>query len=344
MRSQPTSSGGATTRRAKDSTGMPQKPWKNVVVSLRTCGVGLVMLALLYFYFLWVASKAMLQPQSTNIGEDGDANERSKQSATSGRLVEKPYARSESIQQVLSPKTPISFKKMTTRVPVVQLHGVTIAIASTVTGCGEEPFTEGAAVLKHAIHRTSIHGTMGGRYDYKMYIIYHPNAMECTLPLADLGFELIQRDTPVNVSQIQGDVLRERIASNGCCGEKELIKLEAYTLIQHPIVVLLDLDVLVLQPMDAVFDLMLSEEPNPDTSNVPLMWPDRQLPRPVKIFWTKDYNVVLPSRKNKPTQGGLLILRPDMDVYHEFVEIVLKGDYDVKKGWGGAVGPFYGGM
>jgi hypothetical protein len=249
-----------------------------------------------------------------------------------------------SANQVLRPRAPTSLKMMTAKVPVVEQHGVTIAIASTVTGCGEEPFTEGAAVLKHAIHRTSIHGTMGGRYDYKMYIIYHPNAMECTLPLADLGFELIQRDTPVNVSQIQGDVLRERIVTNGCCGEKELIKLEAYTLMQHPIVVLLDLDVLVLQPMDAVFDLMLSEEPNPETSKVPLMWPDRPLPRPLKIFWTKDYNVVLPGRKNKPTQGGLLILRPDMDVYHEFVEIVLKGDYDVKKGWGGAVGPFYGGM
>ena len=96
---------------------------------------------------------------------------------------------------------------------------ITIGFASTVTGCGVEPFTEGGAVLKHSIHRASIHGTLGGRYDYKMYVIYHPNATDCTLPLADLGFELIKRDTPVNVSDIGGDFLRERIVRNGCCGE-----------------------------------------------------------------------------------------------------------------------------
>ena len=126
-------------------------------------------------------------------------------------------------------------------------------------------------------------------------------------------------------------------------GEKELIKLEAYTLLQHPIIVLVDLDVLVLKPMDAVFDLMLSDAPNPDTNNVPLMWPDRPLPRPVNIFWTKDYNVVGPGRKDKPTQGGLLIIRPSLDVYNEFVQIVREGDYHEKGGWGKKVGPFYGG-
>lgn len=126
-------------------------------------------------------------------------------------------------------------------------------------------------------------------------------------------------------------------------GEKELIKLEAYTLLQHPIIVLVDLDVLVLKPMDPVFDLMLSTEDNRDISNVPLMWPDRPLPRPINIFWTKDYNVVGPGRKDKPTQGGLLIIRPSMETYTEFVQIVREGDYHEKHGWGGKVGPFYGG-
>ena len=221
---------------------------------------------------------------------------------------------------------------------------ITIGFASTVTGCGKEPFTEGAAVLKYSVHLASIHGDMGGRYDYKMYIIYHPDASECVLPLKDLGFELLRRDTPVQVSDIQGEILRERITTNGCCGEKELIKLEAYTLIQHPIVVLLDLDVLVFQPMDAVFDLMLDTSETPDTSKVALMWPNNPLPRPINIFWTKDYNVVSPMRKSKPTQGGLLILRPNITVYNEFVSIVREGDYREKGGWGGKVGPFYGGM
>lgn len=222
---------------------------------------------------------------------------------------------------------------------------ITIGFASTVTGCGTEPFTEGAAVLKHSIHLSSIHGTKGGRYDYKMYIIYHPDATNCTLPLADLGFELLRRDTPVNVSDIRGDVLRDRIHTNGCCGERELIKLEAFRLIDHPVVVLMDLDTLVMKPLDPAFDLMLNNDnsillqqnQNKLIPKVNLMWPNITLPNPINVMWTKDYGMVAPKRKDKPTQGGLLILRPSVDVYNEFVEIVLEGDYRDRTGWGGKV-------
>ena len=101
--------------------------------------------------------------------------------------------------------------------------------------------------MKHSIHLASIHGKIGGRYDYKMYAIYHPDGETCAAPLKDLGYELLKRNTPVAVSDIQGDFLRENIEKNGCCGEKELVKLEAYTLTQHPVVVHLDLDVLILK-------------------------------------------------------------------------------------------------
>lgn len=91
----------------------------------------------------------------------------------------------------------------------------TVGWAVTITGCGSDPITEGAAVLKHAIHLTSIHGNLGGRYDYKMYAIYHPDGEACALTLKDLGYELIQRDTPVAVKDIEGKFLREKIVSNG---------------------------------------------------------------------------------------------------------------------------------
>lgn len=55
-------------------------------------------------------------------------------------------------------------------------------------------------------------------------------------------------------------------------------------------------------------------------------------------------NMVGPGRKYKPVQGGFLVLRPDMDVYHEYVSIIKKGDFRQKGGWGGLVGPFYGSM
>lgn len=38
------------------------------------------------------------------------------------------------------------------------------------------------------------------------------------------------------------------------------------------------------------------------------------------------------------------MLRPDMDVYNEYVSIIRKGDFREHGGWGGLVGPFYGSM
>jgi len=167
--------------------------------------------------------------------------------------------------------------------------GVTVGFAVTVTGCGTDPITEGAAVLKHAIHLASVKGNRGGRYDYKMYAIYHPDGASCAEPLKDLGYELVRRETPVAVKDIQGEFLRTHIESNGCCGEKELVKLEAYSLVEHPIVVHLDLDTLVIKPMDALFDWMLSESGSShDTSDVPIMWNDLPKPSRVNAFFTRD--------------------------------------------------------
>ena len=212
-----------------------------------------------------------------------------------------------------------------------------IAYVASVTGCGSESLVDGAAVLKHSIHLSSIHGD--GRYDYKMYAIVHPEAMSCAAPLADIGYTLLTRDTPVPVEEIQGEFLRGRIVHNGCCGEKELIKFEAYTLTQHPLVVHLDLDTLVLKPLDNIFDLMLGKG-SPEKASI--MWKDQPLPERVDAVFTRDYNMVPASRKYKPVQGGFLVLRPSMETYHAIIELVRKGEFIEGKGWGGVIGLFYG--
>mmetsp|Transcript_31771 Transcript_31771/g.46857 ORF Transcript_31771/g.46857 Transcript_31771/m.46857 type:complete len:434 (+) Transcript_31771:43-1344(+) len=214
----------------------------------------------------------------------------------------------------------------------------TIGYAVSITGCGSDPLSEGAAVLKHSIHQASEKGS----YDYKMYAIVHPNGEECGSQLSNLGYTVLIRETPVAVKDIKGDFLREKIESNGCCGEKELIKLEAYTIVQHPIVVHLDLDTLVLKPMDDLFDYMLGK--TSDLSKLPVMWQENPLPKEVNALFTRDYNMVHASTKYKPVQGGFLVLRPSMDTYKEFCDIVQEGDFRNGKGWGGVVGPFYGSM
>lgn len=221
-----------------------------------------------------------------------------------------------------------------------------IPFVVSMTNCGEDPFMEGAAVLKYSIHKASVHGNMGGRYDYKMVAIHHPDATECAKSLEDLGYELIERPTPVKVEEIQGEFLKERIESNGCCGSKELIKLEAYTLTDYPVVVHLDMDFLLLKPIDTLFDVMLDESSDLSkyTNSLDLMWPNQRMPEKVNAFFTRDFGMVKFNRKYKPVQGGFLVVRPDMAVYNELVGLVKKGDFDKDSGWGGVVGKFYGSM
>lgn len=182
----------------------------------------------------------------------------------------------------------------------------TIGFAVTITGCGKDPITEGAAVLKHSIHLASMHGNLGGKYDYKMYAIYHPSGLECAKTLESLGYTLVERETPVAVKDIEGEYLRSKIEKNGCCGEKELVKLEAYTLTQHPVVVHLDLDTLILQPLDGLFDWMLAgdQAKSFDSSDVTLQWPEDEVPQKINAFFTRDceYSKRLRKRKSSLTE------------------------------------------
>lgn len=166
---------------------------------------------------------------------------------------------------------------------------VTIGYFVSITGCDSDKLAEGAAVLKHSIHLASIHGDLGGKYDYKMHAIYHPDAASCVAPLADLGYQLEQRDVAVQVKDIEGDFLRSRIEANGCCGSKELIKLEAYTFTHYPIVVHLDLDFLLLKPLDSLFDVMLPNNNAADPfSKIQRMWPEASMPTKINAFFTRD--------------------------------------------------------
>ena len=89
---------------------------------------------------------------------------------------------------------------------------------------------------------------------------------------------------------------------------------------------------------------MMLHGKSPSDAAVTVMWEDQPTPSTINAFFTRDYNMVRPHTKYKPVQGGLVILRPSMDVYHELQEIVRKGDFQKGKGWASKVGPFYGSM
>jgi hypothetical protein len=235
---------------------------------------------------------------------------------------------------------------------------ITVAFVLTITSCRKHFSTEtyhgadGAAVLGYTIHQNSIRGPKGGRYDYQLYVFHHPDAAECAAPLSELGYIVEARDTPIAVDDIQNAKYREHLPTSGCCGEKELIKFEAFTLVQYPIVVLMDVDTLLLKPLDRLFDFMLdtTKLPHPDD----LMYVQQPalvginsnvtIPKYLEFIFTVDYSSVEADRNIKPAHGGFAILRPNQSIYDDLKAIVIEGDYDLNGGgWGGRTGMFYGG-
>jgi hypothetical protein len=237
----------------------------------------------------------------------------------------------------------------------------TVAYVVTITGCDTHEgqvdqfmSVDGAAVLAYSIHQNSVHGPKGGRYDYHLYAFHHPDASSCAKPLEQLGYIVQERDTPVAIAEIRNLQFQQHIQKWGCCGEKELIKFEAFTLMQYPIVVLLDLDTLILKPLDRLFDFLLDTKQLPEPDD--LMYVHKPaafgrntnvtIPSHLDMLFTIDYATVDADMDIKPVQGGFNILRPNVTVRNEILDIVREGDYRFDNtGWGGRTGPlFWGGM
>lgn len=169
---------------------------------------------------------------------------------------------------------------------------ITIAYAVSITACPldggrvRESLVDGAAVLHQSIRLAS----RQSKYGYKMIAFVHPDAQGCVEALKNLGYEIQIRLTPFNETEIQSQDLRDA-QRNSCCGAKEYLKLYSYVLFEYPVVVHLDLDCLILKPLDDVFDLML--DPSFDRSRIPSMWlqPD-EIPEKVDFLFTRDYGMV----------------------------------------------------
>ena len=120
----------------------------------------------------------------------------------------------------------------------------------------------------------------------------------------------------------------------------------AYTLLDYPIVVHLDLDSLVLRPMDDLFLAMLGTGDDDVVagarSRVPVMH-DAPLPSDVRAYFTRDYNMVQPGHRHPGVQGGFLVVRPDLAAFREYVATVLEGKFFQGSGWQGkGYGGYFG--
>ena len=231
---------------------------------------------------------------------------------------------------------------------VNETRPIQIAYAISLIRCSDfQSSTSGlldaATVLRHSVHTQSVRNpASGSKYDYKLYAIVHTKAAECSNILSDLGYHVLMKDSPVQKSEIRGDYLRKHVHKEWCCGADEFVKLYAYTIEGHPIVVHTDIDFMYVKPMDTLYDAMLkspgSEEGKSAKQLIEMEYPDKAQPRDIQAYLTRDYHQVIPGRK-AAFQAGFIVLKPNVDVFNEYLEIIREGNYvegfSRENGWGG---------
>jgi len=204
-----------------------------------------------------------------------------------------------------------------------------VAYSIAVTAC-QTSLLDAAAVLKQSIQLSS----RNSHYKPHMIAFVHEDAEPCSSSLQALGYEIRPSPSPVSLEEIRNPDYAKIIRNSGCCGEKEFIKLYAYTLTDYPIVVQLDIDTLVLKQMDPLLDAMLlPKRPIPS-----IMWPNTT-GETVHAFFTRDYNQNGKKGPRRPpnkiqVQGAFLIVRPNREVFEEYLQLIKNGQFVPGKGWG----------
>ena len=161
-----------------------------------------------------------------------------------------------------------------------------------------------------------------------MIALVHHDAVKCAAPtLKSLGYTVLIWGTPLETKSIDGEYLRHKLQNDGRYGVKEFTKLLAYTLVDYPVVVLLDLDVLVMKQMDNLgvqvgFD-------NPIKSS------HYDSSKGINSFFTRDYNIADNTMTHVAAQRGLLVIEPSLLAYDNFLSIIRHGDYRKGARWTG---------
>jgi hypothetical protein len=201
-----------------------------------------------------------------------------------------------------------------------------VAFVITITAIDHNYF-DGAAVLAHSIRQTQ-----PSSLDYDLIAIIHDSVpFNGDSFLIKFGYKIIRIPTPINVSQIKGELLRNKIMNSGCCGEKELIKLEAFRLFNYDAIILLDTDTIVLKHKAFQNDI------NKLKSYSILFSFDRQGGKLIEIPNTDNSSKIYSC-----ANGGFFIAKPSLLIYNYFVDLLLEGKWN--KGWNNTiVGDCWGG-
>jgi alpha-N-acetylglucosamine transferase len=262
---------------------------------------------------------------------------------------------------------------------------ISIAYITTIAFCGDGraiperkySYRDAPAVLAHSIRMAHRHSQYT---NYTLYAIVHPQAYACSRDYLRHDYQILVQESPVLPHTIQTIHYQKFIKLGGCCGAREFLKLYAYTMTSHHIVVHFDADAILLQPMDELFHVMIHPNKNSNNhhnddnnnhhyhqqqqqqeerhrwwqnSNISLMRPNSNSSflRPgqptIQAFMTRDYiqgNPHMPYDADRfAIQGGFFVVKPSRDVLLEMIDMIQRGNYTPEMGWEGSrIGNFYG--
>ena len=219
---------------------------------------------------------------------------------------------------------------------------IRVAYVISVTSCPSvntslTAVVDGPAVLAYSIQK------LPSRYAYDLVAVVHPNATSCVDHLPKFGYKIIVKELGFKLREIKNKwSYRKYIKYQGCCEELEFIKLEAFDLTDYDVVLHLDTDLLILQPVDGIVDAMMGF----NRSAIDVLHKDRPLPEKITFLYTRDY--VQMSRLSNEThklavQGGFFAVTPSHRLYRKLIKTVQSGNFDMLAGWARkGYGGYYG--
>ena len=239
----------------------------------------------------------------------------------------------------------------------------TIAYVVPLWNCKDKALTDAAITLRHSIHlqskrstpdNTRSKGSVFSVYDYHMYALVLDTAAS-TCPdqlqiMTQLGYTVVTVANPVEKSKIRSEPLQQFMGKEKGQTMKDYIQLQAHVVVKEDVMVVLELDTLVLKPLDPLFDAILNtsntarqqihlEPSTTATAEATTALPPTTSHSRIDAFFVRDYPHTGYNRTPVVMVPGFWVARRDPTIVKQALDVIYKPNIykqgnDPTSGWG----------
>jgi len=159
-------------------------------------------------------------------------------------------------------------------------------------------FLDSAAAIAQSVYEAK------SEFKLDLLAIVAPAVQECRPALVRMGYRIIEKPLPVELSEIKNQALAKDIETDGCCGAWEFLKLWAWTFTDYDRILQVDADIHFHRNFDEVFKY-----------DVTLAWTHGAL------------------GGSEVMNGGFLVIRPNKEHFDEMCDIIREGNFQEGRGW-----------